>query len=97
MINIWFSITFCLIYSPIFVSALLNKSIFLDFVYRNVHDYESVNKLYQSLLRDAKNHRSVDTVESPIDVKKIRSKDYDEDYLKNSVRFFIEDQIFYRI
>ncbi|CAM2726371.1 unnamed protein product [Rotaria socialis] len=84
MTSIWYKIIFSLIYSSNIVSCLLNNSIFLNFVHDNVHNYSTVNQLYRNILQDVKNHRSVDTVYSPINVTKIRTNDYDEDYLRNS-------------
>ncbi|CAF5131214.1 unnamed protein product [Rotaria sp. Silwood1] len=84
MIIIWYRIFFSLIYSSIIVSSLLNQSIFLDSIHQNIHDDTSLDKFYRNILRDVKHHRSVDTVYSSINVTKIRSNDYDEEYIKNS-------------
>ncbi|CAF1072477.1 unnamed protein product [Rotaria sordida] len=84
MLIIWYRIFFSLIYSSIIVSSLLNQSIYLDSIYQNINDYTSIDKFYRSILHDVKHHRPVDTVYSPINITKIRSNDYDEEYIKNS-------------
>ncbi|CAF0974422.1 unnamed protein product [Adineta ricciae] len=64
-------------------SASLDAS-YLDLVHRNVHDFNSFDQFYRDVLRDFRHHRPTDTVSSPINVEKIRSNDFDEDYLKRS-------------
>ncbi|CAF4294026.1 unnamed protein product [Rotaria sp. Silwood2] len=84
MTIMWYRIYFSLIYSSIIVSSLSTKSIFLDSIHQNLNNYTSLDTFYRNILRDVKQHRSVDTVYSPINITKIRSNDYDEEYLKNS-------------
>ena len=85
---IWKKIVFVLIYSPLFISGLSREDLYIDLIQRNLSDFGAFKKFYQDFLRDIRQHRIIDTVSSPINLEKIQSNDYDEDYLKNSVRFF---------
>lgn len=87
MIIIWYRIVFSILYSSIIVSSSTIDSIFLDFIHRNISDYASLNDFYRNILQDVRQHRTIDIVHSPIDVSKIRLNNYNEEYLKNSVRF----------
>lgn len=89
---IWKKIVFVLIYSPLFISSIDPEDFYLDLIQRNLSDSHAFKKFYQDFLRDIRQHRIIDTVSSPINLEKLRSNDYDEDYLKNSVRF-----VFYNI
>lgn len=86
MTSIWYRIICSLIYSSSIVSSLSSNSIYLDLIYQHLNDSNSLNNFYQNILRDVGRHRPIDTVQSPINVSKIRQNDYDEEYLKNSVR-----------
>ncbi len=87
MSSIWKNILLFWIYSPFLVSSSSIDSLFLDLIQRNLTDFTAFNNFYKDLLRDVRHHRSIDTVSSPINLEKIRSNTYDEDYLKNSVEF----------
>lgn len=49
-------------------------------------DLDSFNRVYAAILRDVRQHRSIDTVSSPIDLSRIRSNNFDKTYLQSSVR-----------
>jgi hypothetical protein len=83
-----FRIGFLIIYLQV-ISSSSSSSIdlvFLDLIHRNISDYTSLNHFYRNILQDVRHHRIIDTVYSPINVSKIRLNDYNETYLKNSVR-----------
>jgi hypothetical protein len=88
MLIIWYKIIFSVIYSSIIVSSLTIDSIFLDLVHRNISDNTSLNNFYRTILRDVRHHRAIDTVRSPINVSRIRSNNYNEDYLITAVGLF---------
>jgi len=84
----WFRIVFSILYSSIIVSSLSSIDFaFLDLIHKNISDYTSLNNFYRNILQDVRHHRIIDTVYLPINVSKIRLNDYNEEYLKNSVRF----------
>jgi hypothetical protein len=83
----WYRIVFSIISSSIIVSSSSIDSIFLDLIHQNISDYTSLNNFYRNILQDVRHHRVIDTVSSPINLSKIRLNDYNEEYLKNSVRF----------
>jgi hypothetical protein len=87
MSSIWKNILLFWIYSPFLVSSSSIDSLFLDLIQRNLSDFTAFNNFYKDFLRDVRHYRSIDTVSSPINLEKIRSNTYDEDYLKNSVEF----------
>lgn len=88
---IWKKIVLVLIYSPLIISSIDQENFYLDFIQRNLSDLQALKKFYQDFLRDIRQHRISDTVSSPINLEKIRSKDYDENYLQNSVEMiFVE-------
>lgn len=60
-------------------------STFLQIIHRKINDTNSLNSFYRRILQELRQHRIIDTVTSPINVSKIRSNDYDQEYLKNSV------------
>jgi hypothetical protein len=91
MIIIWYGVLFLIIYSLIIVSSVSIDSIYLNLIHRNISDYASLNDFYRNILQDVRNHRSIDTVYSPINVSKIRLNDYDENYLKTSVGVLTND------
>lgn len=73
------------------VSSLSSiDSIYLNLIHRNLSDYTSLNNFYRNILQDVRHHRIIDTVSLPINISKIRFNDYDEEYLRNSVRFSCE-------
>ncbi len=78
------------IYYPIIVTSISIDSLYLDLIHRNLSDFTSFNKFYKDFLKDVRHHRIIDIVSSPINVEKIRSENYDEVYLKNSVEFLNE-------
>ncbi len=83
----WCRVVFSIISSSIIVSSSSSiDSAFLDLIHRNISDYTSLNHFYRNILQDVRHHRIIDTVYSPINVSKIRLNDYNETYLKNSVR-----------
>jgi hypothetical protein len=86
--SIWQKILILWISYPIVISSISIDSLFLNLIERNLTDFTSFNKLYQDFLKDVRHHRVIDTVSSPVDIQKIRSNNYDEAYLKNSVGFF---------
>ena len=67
------------------VASASIESIYLDLVHRNLSDFPSLNTFYRNLLQEVRQHRIIDTVQSPINVSTIRSRNYDDGYLKNSV------------
>jgi len=79
---------FLIIYSLNIVSSSSIDSIYLNLLHKNLTNYTSLNNFYRNILQDVRNHRLIDTVQSPINVSKIRLNDYDEAYLKNSVGCF---------
>ena len=83
-----------LISCPWLISSISLDSLYLNFIHRNLSDFASFNRFYQGFLRDARQHRMIDTVSSPIDLEKIRSNHYTEDYLKNSVKLFSQRKSF---
>ena len=68
------------------LSSSIDSTIFLDLIHQNISDDTSLNDFYRNILQDVRHHRIIDTVHSPINVSKIRLNDYNEEYLKNSVR-----------
>lgn len=52
---------------------------------QKLYNFSTLNNFYRNLLKDARQHRPIDTVISPINVTKILLNDYDKDYLRNSV------------
>jgi len=83
----WKKILIFWIFYPIFISSISIDSLYLDLIHRNLSDFKSFNHFYKELLKDVRQHRSIDTVSSPINIERIRTNNYDEDYLKNSVVF----------
>jgi hypothetical protein len=82
-----FRIGFLIIYLQVISSSSSSIDlVFLDLIHRNISDYTSLNHFYRNILQDVRHHRIIDTVYSPINVSKIRLNDYNETYLKNSVR-----------
>ncbi len=77
-------------YYPLIVSSISIDSLYLDLIQHNISDLISFDNFYKDLLRDVRQHRSIDIVSSSIDVVKIQTNNYDENYLKNSVGFFKE-------
>jgi hypothetical protein len=90
MKSLWTNTVILWIYCPIFTVSISIDSLYLDLINRNISDLTSFNKFYKDFLRDVRQHRIIDTVSSPIDVEKIQSKNYDVDYLKNSVGGFMK-------
>jgi hypothetical protein len=88
MFLVWMKILLLWISYPLIISSISIDSLYIDLVHQNISDFTSFDHFYKSLLKDVLQHRSIDTVSSPIDVEKIRSNNYNEDYLKNSVEFF---------
>jgi len=88
---LWKKIVIFSIYYPCLISSISIDSLYLDLIHRNISDLTSFNNFYKDFLRDVRQHRSIDTVSSPINIEKIRSKNYSEDYLKNSVGFKKKD------
>ena len=83
----WMRILVVGIFYPYIVSSISIDSLYLDSIHRNISDFTSFDNFYRGILRDAHHHRSINIVSSPINVEKIRSNNYNEDYLKNSVGF----------
>jgi len=85
----WYRLVFSIISSSIIVSSSSSsiENAFLDLIHRNISDSTSLNNFYRNILQDVRHHRIIDTVYSSINVSKIKSNDYNEEYLKNSVRF----------
>jgi len=84
----WKKILIFSISYPILISSISIDSLYLDLVHQNISDFPSFNNFYKAFLKDVRHHRLIDTVSSPINLEKIRSNNYDEDYLKNSVGIF---------
>lgn len=82
---IWRKLLFFLIFYPIFISSISIDTLYLNSLQQNLYDMKSFDKFYRDFLKDIKQHRLIDTVSSPIDIEKLRSNNYDENYLKNSV------------
>lgn len=85
----WYRLFVLIISCSIIVSASSIDSIFLNLIHRNLSDSASLNNFYRNILQDVRHHRIIDTVYSPINISKIRLNDYNEEYLKNSVRFIL--------
>jgi len=83
----WYRLVFSIISSSIIVSSSSIDKTFLELIHRNISDYTSLNNFYRNILQDVRHHRIIDTVYSSINISKIRLNDYNEEYLKNSVRF----------
>ncbi|CAF1438551.1 unnamed protein product, partial [Adineta steineri] len=81
---IWYRILFIIANFLTLVSSLSIESLYLDLIHRNLSDYTSLNNFYRSILQDVRHHRLIDTVQSPINVSRIKSGNYDEEYLKHS-------------
>lgn len=81
-----------LISCPWFISGISVEYLYLNFIHRNLSDFASFNRFYQEFLRDIRQHRIIDTVSSPIDLEKLRSNHYTEDYLKNSVQYLASEK-----
>jgi hypothetical protein len=81
----WKKILIFWISYPILISSISIDSLYLDLVHQNITDFSSFNNFYKDFLKDVRHHRLIDTVSSPINLEKIRSNNYNEDYLKNSV------------
>ncbi|UJR22577.1 hypothetical protein I4U23_025624 [Adineta vaga] len=84
MVINWYQIFYLISYPLICISTTSIDSIYLDLLHRNISDYDSLNHFYRNILQDVRQHRLIDTVALPINLSKIRSNNYDEDYLKNS-------------
>jgi hypothetical protein len=91
MKSLWKKIVIFWIYYPVLASSIFIDSLYLDFIHRNISDFTSFNNFYKDFLRDVRQHRIIDTVSSPINVEKIQSKKYNENYLKNFVGFVKKD------
>jgi hypothetical protein len=89
MVIVWQYIFFPIIYSSLLVSSSSIDSFFLDRLQMNISDYLSLNTFYQNFLHQIRHHRPTDTVYSSINLTFIESKNYDEKYLNNSVRFIL--------
>ena len=63
----------------------------------NISDFSSFKHFYTRLLHDTRQHRPIDTVTSPIDLARIKSNNYSEQYLKNSVKILASDQQLNRV
>ncbi|CAF0895566.1 unnamed protein product [Adineta steineri] len=81
---LWYRILFIIANFLTLVSSLSIESLYLDLIHRNLSDYTSLNNFYRSILQDVRHHRLIDTVQSPINVSRIKSGNYDEEYLKHS-------------
>ncbi len=68
---------------------------FLDLIHQNINDSISLNNFYRIILQQIRHHRIIDTVYSPINISKIRFNDYNEEYLKTSVRFQKKRKLIY--
>jgi hypothetical protein len=88
--SVWKRMLMFWTYYPLIVSSISIDSLYLDLIQHNISDLISFDNFYKDLLRDVRQHRSIDIVSSPIDVVKIQTNNYDENYLKNSVGFFKE-------
>lgn len=75
-----FKILFCLLSYSIPISS--NS---IDLIHRNLSDFSSFDHFYRAFLRDIREHRTIDTVASPINLEKIRLNNYTADDIKNSV------------
>ncbi|CAF1496238.1 unnamed protein product [Adineta ricciae] len=84
MIICWYRLLYLISSTLIYVSSASLDSIYLDLIQRNISDYTSLNNFYRSILQDLRQHRLIDTVASPINLSKIRSHQYDEEYIKTS-------------
>lgn len=65
----------------------------LRLLHGNISDFFSFTRFYTRLLHDTRQHRPIDTVSSPIDPTRIKSNNYSEEYLKNSVKISDADDI----
>jgi hypothetical protein len=83
----WIRILVVGIFYPYIVSSISIDSLYLDLIHRNISDFTSFDNFYRGILKDVNHHRSINIVSSPINVEKIRSNNYNEDYLKYSVGF----------
>jgi len=90
MESVWKRMLMFWTYYPLIVSSISIDSLYLDLIHHNISDLISFDNFYKDLLRDVRQHRSIDIVSSPIDMVKIQTNNYDENYLKNSVGFFNE-------
>ena len=86
----WYQLLYLISSTLIYVSSASLDSIYLDFIQRNISDYTSLNNFYRTILQDLRQHRLIDTVASPINLSKIRSHQYDEEYIKTSVKIIVK-------
>lgn len=65
--------------------SLSVDSIYLNNITEYFNDLKSFHEFYRNLLQNNRQHRLTDTVENPTNLTKIRSNDYNEKYMQNTV------------
>ena len=74
------------------IASMSAESSFVESIRSHLADLPSFDRFYRRVLHDVHRHRAIDTVASPIDVRRILSNEYDDGYLNISVRSIASKQ-----
>ena len=70
----------------LFIASYRANGSLIPLLWNNLTEVQAWTHLYRALLHDSQHHTLTDTVPLPVDLAKIRSNDYDEEYLEDTVK-----------